>query len=102
MTSTGDVDRWWKEQFKSLLNPSNTSSVEEAEPVDSEVDSPITGAEVAEALKKVDEIHPEFLKSLDVVGLSLLIRVCNMVWTLGAVLLDWQTRMVVPLFKKGD
>ena len=45
---------------------------------DSEMDSPITGPEVTELVKKlhggrvpeVDEIHPEFLKALDVVGLS--------------------------------
>ncbi|TWW81841.1 R2 Retrovirus-related Pol polyprotein from type I retrotransposable element [Takifugu flavidus] len=50
----------------------------------------------------VDEIRPEFLKALDVVGLSWLTRFCNIAWTLGAVPLDWQTGVVVPLFKKGD
>ncbi|TWW64974.1 hypothetical protein D4764_22G0006210 [Takifugu flavidus] len=50
----------------------------------------------------VDEIRPEFLKALDVVGLSWLTRLCNIAWTSGAVPLDWQTGVVVPLFKKGD
>ena len=45
----------------------------------------------------VDEICPEFLKALDVVGLS-----CHVAWTPGAVLLNWQTMVVVPCFKKGD
>uniref|UniRef100_A0A8C6P9E0 Reverse transcriptase domain-containing protein n=1 Tax=Nothobranchius furzeri TaxID=105023 RepID=A0A8C6P9E0_NOTFU len=49
----------------------------------------------------VDEICPEFLKALDVVGLCWLTRLCNMAWTSGAVPLDWQTGVVVPLFKKG-
>ncbi|KAI3374046.1 hypothetical protein L3Q82_022601 [Scortum barcoo] len=31
----------------------------------------------------VDEIRPEYLKSLDVVGLSWLTRLCNIVWRLG-------------------
>ncbi|TWW59217.1 General transcription factor II-I repeat domain-containing protein 2 [Takifugu flavidus] len=79
LTSTWDfVDRW-KEYFEDLLNPTNTLS------------SP-----------GVDEIRPEFLKALDVVGLSWLTRLCNIAWTSGAVPLDWQTGVVVPLFKKGD
>uniref|UniRef100_A0A8C6P1M8 Reverse transcriptase domain-containing protein n=1 Tax=Nothobranchius furzeri TaxID=105023 RepID=A0A8C6P1M8_NOTFU len=49
----------------------------------------------------MDEIRSEFLKALDVVGLCWLTRLCNSAWTLGAVPLDWQTGVVVPLFKKG-
>ncbi|KAI3352271.1 hypothetical protein L3Q82_005173 [Scortum barcoo] len=45
---------------------------------------------------------PEYLKSLDVVGLSWLTRLCNIAWRLGTVPLEWQTGVVVPLFKKGD
>ncbi|KAI3367284.1 hypothetical protein L3Q82_008336 [Scortum barcoo] len=41
-------------------------------------------------------------KSLDVVGLSWLTRLCNIAWRLGTVPLEWQTGVVVPLFKKGD
>ena len=44
----------------------------------------------------VDEVRPEFL---DVAVLSWLTRLCSIVW---AVPLDWQTGVVVPLFKKGD
>ncbi|KAI3377887.1 hypothetical protein L3Q82_008465 [Scortum barcoo] len=50
----------------------------------------------------VDEIRPEYLKSLDVVGLSWLTCLCNIAWRLGTVPLEWQTGVVVPLFKKGD
>ncbi|KAI3352720.1 hypothetical protein L3Q82_019300 [Scortum barcoo] len=58
---------------------------------DSEVDSTsITQAEVTEVVRKllggkapgVDEIRPEYLKSLDVVGLSWLTRLCNIAWSL--------------------
>ncbi|TWW68233.1 hypothetical protein D4764_19G0000310 [Takifugu flavidus] len=74
------------------------------------IGSRISGAEVAEVVKKligckaprVDEIRPEFLKALDVVGLLWLTRLCNIAWTSGAGPLDWQTVVVVPLFKKGD
>lgn len=110
LTSTGDVVGRWKEYFEDLLNPAVTSSIEEAEAEGSEVDSSITLAEVTEVVKKllggkapgVDEIRPEYLKSLDVVGLSWLTRLCSIAWRSGTVPLGWQTGVVVPLFKKGD
>ena len=110
MTSTGDIVGRWKEYFEDLLNPTDMSSIEEAEAGDSEVDSFITQAKVTEVVGKllggkapgVDEIRPEYLKSLDVVGLSWLTRLCSIAWQLGTVPLDWQTGVVVPLFKKGD
>ncbi|KAI3376413.1 hypothetical protein L3Q82_016428 [Scortum barcoo] len=40
-------------------------------------------------------------KSLDVVGLSWLTRLCNIAWRLGTVPLEWQTGVVVPLLKRG-
>ena len=110
LTSTGDVVGRWKEYFEDLLNPTNTPSVEEEDPGGSGGGPPITGAEVTEVVKKllggrapgVDEIRPEYLRALDVVGLSWLTRLCNIAWSSGAVPLDWQTGVVVPLFKKGD
>ncbi len=50
----------------------------------------------------VDEIRPDLLKVLDFVGLSWLTRLCNIAWTSRTVPLEWQTRVVVPIFKKGD
>ncbi|KAK3520514.1 hypothetical protein QTP70_024128 [Hemibagrus guttatus] len=73
---------------------------DEPEAEDSEVDSFITQAEVTEVVQQllsgkapgVDEIRPEYLKSLDVLGLSWLTCVCNIAWWSGT----------VPLFMKGD
>ncbi|TWW62405.1 hypothetical protein D4764_04G0010520 [Takifugu flavidus] len=109
LTLTRDVVDRWKEYFEDL-NPTNTPSIQEAGPGDLGIGSHISGAEVAEVVKKllggkppgVDEIRPEFLKALDVVGLSWLTRLCNIAWASGTVTLNWQTGMVVPLFKKGD
>ncbi|KAK3521468.1 hypothetical protein QTP70_005774 [Hemibagrus guttatus] len=106
LASTGDIVRWWKEYFEDLLNPTDTPSVEEPEPEDSEVDSFITQAEVTEVVQQllsgkapgVDESRPEYLKSLDVVGLSWLTRLCNIAWQSGTVPLDWETGVVVHLF----
>ncbi|KAI3376581.1 hypothetical protein L3Q82_016461, partial [Scortum barcoo] len=111
LTSTEDIVRTVEEILpEDLLNPTDLPSNEEAEDGDSEVDSSITQAEVTEVVRKllggkapgVDEIRPEYLKSLDVVGLSWLTRLCNIAWRLGTVPLEWQTGVVVPLFKKGD
>ena len=111
LNSTGDVVDRWKEYFEDLLNPTEApSSGGEAGPEEPVVDSPISGVEVAEVVKKlrggkapgVDEIRPDYLKALDVVGLSWLTRLCNIAWTSGVVPLDWQTGVVVPLFIKGD
>lgn len=49
----------------------------------------------------MDEIRTEFLKALDVVGMVWLTQLCNIAWTSGAVPLDWQIRVLVPIFKKG-
>ncbi|KAK3515089.1 hypothetical protein QTP70_006710 [Hemibagrus guttatus] len=110
LASTGDIVGRWKEYFKDLLNPTDTPSVEEPEAEDSEVDSFITQAEVTEVVQQllggkapgVDEIRPEYLKSLDVVGLSWLTRLCNIAWWSGTVPQDWATGVVILLFKKGD
>ncbi|KAK3561554.1 hypothetical protein QTP86_008774 [Hemibagrus guttatus] len=108
LASTGDIVGRRKEYFKDLLNPTDTPSVEEPEAEDSEVDSFITQAEVTVQqllggkAPGVDEIRPEYLKSLDDVGLSWLTRLCNIAWRSGIVPLDWATGVVVPLFKKGD
>ncbi|KAI3370580.1 hypothetical protein L3Q82_007149 [Scortum barcoo] len=94
---TGDIVGRWKKYFEDLLNPTDLPSNEEAEAGVSEVDSSITQAEVTEVVRKllvklrsgkapgVDEIRPEYLKSLDVVGLSWLTRLCNIAWRLGTV-----------------
>ncbi|KAK3525887.1 hypothetical protein QTP70_010943 [Hemibagrus guttatus] len=107
---TGDIVGRWKEYFEDLLNPTDTPSVEEPEAKDSEVDSFITQAEVTEVVQQLlggkapgmDEICPEYLKSLDVVGLSWLTCLCNIAWRSGTVPLDWVTGVVIRLFKKED
>uniref|UniRef100_A0AAR2LJT3 Reverse transcriptase domain-containing protein n=1 Tax=Pygocentrus nattereri TaxID=42514 RepID=A0AAR2LJT3_PYGNA len=82
----------------------------ESGPEASGVSSSISLVEITEVVGKllsgkapgVDEIRPEMLKALDIVGLSWLTRLCNIAWTSGTVPLDWQTGVVVPIFKKGD
>uniref|UniRef100_A0AAV2JNG5 Reverse transcriptase domain-containing protein n=1 Tax=Knipowitschia caucasica TaxID=637954 RepID=A0AAV2JNG5_KNICA len=110
LTSTGDIVGRWKEYFEVLLNPPVTSSVQEAETEDVGADTSISLAEVTRVVGSlhggkapgVDEIRSDYLKSLDVVGLSWLTRLCSIAWQSGAVPMEWQTGVVVPLYKKGD
>ena len=110
LTQTEDIVGRWKEHFEELLNPTNTSSGEEAESEASGEAPLISLAEVTEVVKQlfsgkapgVDEIRPEMLKALDSVGLLWLTRLYNVAWGSGTVPMEWQTGVVVPIFKKGD
>lgn len=50
----------------------------------------------------MDEVHPKFLNDVDVVGLSWLRCLYSVALRSGAVPLNWQTWVVLPIFKKGD
>ena len=97
-----------KEHFEELLNPTNMPSGKEAESEASGEAPLISLAEVGEVVKQlfsgkvpsVEEIHPEMLKALDIVGLSWLTCLLNVAWYTVPVV--WQTGVVVPIFKKGD
>lgn len=73
-------------------------------------DSFITPAEVAEGVTKlpggkapgVDEICPETLKALDIVGLSCLTFLFSVPWRFGTEPLQCQTDVVAPVYKKGE
>ena len=67
-------------------------------------------AEVATAIKGIksgkasgeDEIRPEMLKALTGEGILWLTRVCHVAWKFGKTPTDWQTGVIIPIFKKGD
>ncbi|KAJ8012365.1 hypothetical protein DPEC_G00041950 [Dallia pectoralis] len=110
LTSTDDVIGRWKEHFEELLNPTYTPSSIEAELEADGGSSSVSLGEVAEVVKQLhsdkapgtDEIRPEMLKALGGEGLSWLTRLFNIAWKSGTVPEEWQTGVVVPLFKKGD
>ena len=104
-----DILHRWKEYFAELYNPSaghrGTPSLLQGAEI-----SNLSVAEVREAIKAlkpgkaagIDEIRPEMLKALGVRGTSWLTRVCRVAWRSGQAPADWQTGVVVPIFKKGD
>lgn len=88
------------------IKTSQWDRVREAESGD---DLSITRGKVTEAVKQhhggmahgVDKVHPEVLMALDVVRFRLTC-LCNVALRSGVVPLNWQTGVVVPIFKKGD
>ncbi|KAK5875618.1 hypothetical protein CesoFtcFv8_026682 [Champsocephalus esox] len=110
LTSTDGVLGRWKEHFEELLNPTTPPSMLEAELEYDGGSTPISRGEVTGVVKQlhsgkapgVDEIRPEMLKALGVEGLSWLTRLINVAWKSETVPKEWQTGVVVPLFKKGD
>jgi len=109
LTSEEDILQRWREHFDELLNPVEASSSEPVLEAVGEIPL-IPLADVAWAVKAlksgkaagVDEIRPEMLKALGIVGLEWLTRVFNVAWTTGRAPEDWQIGVVIPLFKKGD
>ena len=67
-------------------------------------------AKVATAIKGIksgkagdkDEIRPDMLKALTGEGILLLTRVCQVAWKFGKTPRDWQTGVIISIFKKGD
>ncbi|TWW77453.1 hypothetical protein D4764_12G0008430 [Takifugu flavidus] len=78
LTSTGDTVRWRKDYFEELLNPVVTPSTEEVEPGGCEEDSAKVTNVVSQLFSGkapgVEELHPEFLKFLDVSEVSALMQ----------------------------
>ena len=50
----------------------------------------------------VDQIRSEMLKALDVVRLSWRTCLFKIAWRSGSTPVQWQTGVMVPMFKKGD
>ena len=69
-----------------------------------------TAAEVASAIKGIesgkaageDEIKPEMLKTLTGEGILWSTRVCQVAWKFGKTTREWETAVIIPIFKKGD
>ena len=49
-----------------------------------------------------DEIGAQMLKALTGEGILWLTRVCQVAWKFGKTPRDWQTGVIISIFKKGD
>ena len=109
LSNENDILARWREYFKDLLNPVEATSNDTQEVMHSE-EVVFTAAEVASAVRRLksgkaageDEIRPEMLKAMNGEGILWLTRVCQVAWKLGKTPEDWQTGVIIPIFKKGD
>ena len=99
----------WREYFKDLLNPVRARPTETYVTIDFEKEEVFTLSEVAaviQGLKFVktageNKIRPEIQKALNG-GVCWLTWVCQVAWKLGKAPKDWQTSVIIPVYKKGD
>ena len=104
-----DILNQWKEYFVELYNLTSGRWEAPSEPERDET-SDIPTDEIQAAMRAlnldraegIDEIRPELLKSLGRHGILWLTRVCRVAWREGRAPTDWQTGIVVPIFKKED
>ena len=108
LTDENEILSRWREYFEDLLNPVKASTRDTHELT--HLREVFTAAEVLTAIKGInsvkaageDEIRPEMLKALTGEGILWLTRVCQVAWKFGKPPRDWQTGVIIPIFKKGD
>lgn len=101
----------WRKYFADLLNPATSTSTDTEPETPLGDDDEITEENVASAIRSLkrgkspgeDEIRPEMLQSMPREGILWLKRVCQVAWSSGKAPMDWQSGIVVPIFKnKGN
>ena len=110
LTDENEILSQWRQYFEDRLNPVKASTRDSHEVTHLEDYEVFTAAEVATAIKGIksekaagkNEIRPEMLKALTGEGIIWLMRVCQVEWKLGKTPRDWQTGVIIPIFKKGD
>ena len=92
------------------MNPVKVSTRDTHKVTHSGEEKVFTAAEVAKAIKRIksekaaneDEIRPDILKALTGEGILWLMLACQVAWKFGKTTRDWQTGVIIPIFKKGD
>ena len=110
LTDENEILSRWREYFEDLLNPVKALTRDTHKVTHLGDDEVFTAAEVATAIKGIksgnaageDQIRPEMLKVLTGEGILWLTRVCQVAWKFGKTPRDWQTDVIIPIFKKGD
>ena len=108
LTDENEILSRWSECFEDILNPVKASARDTYKVTHLEEQEVFTAAEVATAIKGIkfgkaageDEIRPEMLKALTGEGILWLTRVCHVAWEFGKTPRDWQTGVIISIFKK--
>ena len=96
--------------MKDLFNSIKASTSDTHEVTHLGEEGVFTAAELATAIKGIksgkaageDEIRPEMLKTLTGEGILWLMRMCQVAWKFCKTSKDWQTGVIIPIFKKRD
>ena len=110
LTDENEILSRWREYFEDVLNPVKALTRDTHKVTHLGEEEVLTAAEVATAIIGIksgkaageDEIRPEMLKALTGEGILWLTRLCLVAWKFGKTSRDWQTGVVIPIFKKGD
>ena len=110
LTDENETFSRWREYLEDFLNPVKASTRDTQKAIHLGEEEVFTAAEVATAIKRIkfgkaageDEIRSEMLKGLSGEGILWLTRVCQVGWKFGKTPRDWQTGVIISIFKKGD
>ena len=108
LSNENEILSRWREYFEDLVNPESTCDIQEVTHLGEE--EVLTAAEVATAIKDIksgkasgeDEIRSEMLKALTGEEILYLTRGCQVAWKFGKTSRDWQTDVIIPIFKKEN
>jgi len=100
----------WREYFEDLLNPAEATNDDTHEPICFGKEEVFTAREVTTAICRLKsgkaageyEIRPDMLKAFNSEGILWLTPVCQVAWKFGKTSKEWQTGVIIPIFKKGD
>ena len=114
LTETNEISERWRQYFQNLLNAGEEEEIDTREDenlqfTENQGDE-IRRDEVEYAIKRMkngkasgeDEIPIEFIKALEEVGVTWIMRIANEAWRSGRIPHDWSKAVVCPIFKKGD
>ena len=110
LTDENEILSQWREYVEDLLNPVKASTRDTHKVTHLGEEEVFTAAEVTRAIKGIksgkaageDEIRPAMLKALTGEGILWLTRVCQVACKFGKTPNDWQTGVIIPIFKKRD
>ena len=110
LTVENEILSQLREYFEDHLNPVKASTRDTQKVTHLGEEEVFTAAELTTAITGIksgkaageDEIRTKMLKALTGEGILWLTSVCQVAWKFGKTPRDWQTGMIIPIFKKGD
>lgn len=116
LSDSNKIMERWKEYFQELLEAdSNEDKVQSTNKPKRPSQENLSGTKITEeeiktGIQKMrigkaagkDTITPEMIKYLGENGIKLLHKIFNLAWKDNQIPLDWESAIIVPIYKKGD